>query len=398
MGRGVRQQMTKMRSVATENLPINLHRLVVHFQLSFFIILVLLLSVIWSVPLRAQTLTDITPDPAKGCFLKINGIIYDTGSCAMNDEDEGVIRFGQLDESSQSGYWVHILKNDDDSFDASWNAEYGAKHAHASLGAVTYSKQGTADCWSNADAMLCRNVLAHEPLYDIGYYPEREPSRVLLAYVDGVEHEITHPAWDILYPTQLAERLQLDGQDDMEQIVLLTQGGNCCPLSLSVVSYRGDGFFSFLDPEPIIGGWGGYDILSEGGRTVIRVKYLPYGYGNDQTQRSQYDYAVVDGELRLVAERTETSRVVSVARLNLVDVILAEGNSETLSFDIDNDGSMDTVACTYWERWGVLNCEAQISSVAEPISMQCKSVAISRVVSGLNQKHQLLCDRDVIEY
>ncbi|EAQ06277.1 hypothetical protein [Yoonia vestfoldensis] len=392
------QQVKRLVAGTTQDLPITIHPLTAPLQLGFFLILVLLVSVFWSVPVRAQMPKDMQSDRASRCFLKIDGVIYDTGSCAMNDEDEGVIRFGQLDESPQSGYWVHIQKNDDGSFDASWNAEYGARHAHVSIGEVTYSKQGTADCWSNTHAMLCRNVLEHEPLYDIGYYPEREPSRVLLAYVDGVEHEIVHPAWDVLYPLQLAERLQLDGHEGMEQIVLLTHGGNCCPPSLSVVSYRGDGFFSFLDPEPIDGGWDGYDILLEGGRTVIRVKHSPYGYGNDQTQRSQDDYVVVDGALRLVTERIETSRAASVARLNLVDVIQAEGKRDTLAFDINNDGTTDTVACTYWERWGVLNCEAQISGVSEPISMQCKDVSISRFVSGLNRQHQLLCDREIVEY
>lgn len=76
----------------------------------------------------------------------------------------------------------------------------------------------------------------------------------------------------------------------------------------------------------------------------------------------------------------------------------AEGKQDTLAFDINNDGTKDTVACTYWERWGVLNCEARISGVAGPISMQCKDVSISRVVSGLNRQHQLLCDREVVEY
>ena len=333
-----------------------------------------------------------------GCMLRIEGVIYDAAPCNLNSQDGDIIRFGHLTLEDHQGYWVYLIEREDGRYDGFWNEDFGANHAHTSLGVLTREDRAGSDCFSNQSTLLCRNMPLDAPVYDVEFRSPTEGGHAVLAYLDGIEFEVRHPNWDVLQPYSVEQSADLDGDGRLEALIRVSHGGNCCPADISILSYRGDRFFTYLDETPISGGWGGVEIVTEAGRPIIRVHDAPAGAGNLLAQRGQRDYAIVNGRPELIAERTEFGVPSQVAGLSLEEVQSSDGQRKDLVFDIDEDGEQDVISCGYWQRWGVLNCTAQISRVSTPVDIQCRQVAISNAVFGPRRSHRLLCDGEVVNY
>lgn len=333
-----------------------------------------------------------------GCMLRIEGVIYDAAPCNLNSEDDYIIRFGHLTLEDHQGYWVYLIEREDGRYDGFWNEDFGANHAHTSLGVLSREDREGVDCFSNQNTLLCRNIPFDTPVYDVEFRSLEEGGHAILAYLDGIEYEVPHPNWDVLQPYSVEQSADLDGDGRLETLIEVSHGGNCCPSDISILSYRGDGFFTYLDAIPIPGGWGGVEILTEAGRPIIRIHDAPAGTGNLASQRGQRDYALVNGRPEPIAERTEFGVPSQVAGLNLKEVQSSDGQRKDLFFDIDRDGQQDVISCRYWHRWGLLNCTAQFSSISAPTDLQCRNVAVSNVVFGPQRSHRVLCDGKVVNY
>ena len=333
-----------------------------------------------------------------GCMLRIEGVIYDATPCNLNSEDDDIIRFGHLTLEDHQGYWVYLIEREDGRYDGFWNEDFGANHAHTSLGVLSREDREGVDCFSNQNTLLCRNIPFDTPVYDVEFRSLEEGGHAILAYLNGIEYEVQHPNWDVMQPYSVEQSADLDGDGHLETLIEVSHGGNCCPSDVSILSYRGDGFFTYLDKTPISGGWGGAKILTQAEKPIIRVHDVPAGHGNIAAHRGERDYAVVNGNLKLIAERTEFGIPSGVAELTLEEVQSSDGQMKDLVFDIDQDGQKDVVSCSYWERWGVLNCTAQISGVSESVELQCRHLAVSNAVFGVRKSHRLLCDGENMEY
>lgn len=332
------------------------------------------------------------------CLLRIDGAIYDASPCNLNSEDGDIIRFGHLTLEAQAGYWVYLIRREDGRYDGFWNEDFGANHAHTSLGVLNGEDRGGSDCFSNQNTLLCRNIPFDTPVYDVEFRSLEEGGHAVLAYLDGIEYEVQHPNLDVMQPYSVEQSADLDGDGRHETLIRVSHGGNCCPADISILSYRGGRFFTFLDEAPISGGWGGVEIIREAGRPIIRVHDAPAGHGNLLAQRGERDYALVNGRPELIAERTEFGVPSQVAGLTLEEVQSSDGQRKDLVYDIDQDGEQDVVSCGYWQRWGVLNCIAQISSVSTPVDLQCRQVSVSNAVFGAQRSHRLLCDGEIVDY
>jgi hypothetical protein len=353
------------------------------------------LSLLWIAASHAQAQTLET---SSHCLIKIEGKIFDAQPCDMNHDSGGAIMFGHLDEEKSAGYWVYLLDNKDGTFESFWNDEYGASRAHSKLGSLTLEERAVGECYSGDNVLLCRNIPADTPIYYVEYRDPDEGGRVLLAYLNGLEYQLVHPAWEYDAPFEVHENADFDGDGRLDFLVSVTNGGNCCPESISVISYRGDGFFTFLDDAPLPGGWGGHEVVTEQGRTLIRMHDTPSGSGNASRQRGQRDYAFSGGSMELIAERLEHSSPTEVAGLSLEDVKFAEGGQESLVFDINNDGVKDDISCSYREIWDTMNCTSKISGIGGPLELQCEHLAVSPVVFGPTGSHRLLCGGKVRPY
>lgn len=324
------------------------------------------------------------------CLIKVDGLIYDTEDCGFQTMDEHTIKFGNLE-----GFWAYIYMHSDSSFDGSWNGIQGTKNAQHWLGIMEKESLGKAECWFNELARLCKGLEPNIPIYYIEHYTE---ARELKAFVDGIEYQIPHSSWDGLQPYFIDGSADLDGDGRLETLIRVSHGGNCCPEDISILSYRGDGFFTYLDKTPISGGWGGVEIVQELGRPIIRIHDEPLGIGNLATERSQRDYAIINGRPELIAQRSERSFPSQIAGLTLEEVKASEGQRSQLNYDINQDGYEDVISCDYWQRWGVLNCSAHISGVSSPIDLQCRRVSISTSVFAPQKSHRIICDGKVVPY
>ena len=332
------------------------------------------------------------------CLIRIDGVIYDSSPCNLNSEDEDIIRFGHLNLETQAGYWVYLIEREDGRYDGFWNEDFGANQAHTSLGILTREDRAGSDCFSNLSMFLCRNIPFDSPVYDVEFRSPEEGGHAVMGYLNGIEYEIQHPNWDTMQPYDVAQSADLDEDGHLETLIQVSNGGNCCPYDISILSYRGDGFFNYLDEHPISGGWGGTEILDEAGRSIIRVHDAPAGFNNLSHQRRERDYALVHGRPELIAQREELNVPSQVAGVSLEEVQSSDEQRKQLIYDIDQDGQQDVISCDYWQRWGILNCTAQISSTSKAINMECHRLVISNSVFGANRSHRLLCDGANVSY
>lgn len=335
-------------------------------------------------------------DDDKDCLLRVDGTIYDIRPCEDMSSDD--IAFGSLNAEGLVEYWVKITRSEDGRTEAFWNESYGQVSAQSSLGEVKLVDRYAGQCFENIRVLLCRNIPKGQPIYYIEFNTASGDKNSLLAYVEGLEYVITHPAWGDLKPYGFQEMTNLDEDPGMETLIFVGSGGNCCPADISVISYRGGGFFTFLDSSPLSGGWGGAKLIQDASSKIIRVYDIAVYDDGDTTGRQERDYAIINGKPQIIAERVENSAPTAIASIGVEEIKLSRGKTKSLLFDIDGDSAIDQIDCAYWERWEAMNCKAMLSGADEQIYMQCKRIAISPVVFGENKGHRLMCDQELVEY
>jgi hypothetical protein len=311
------------------------------------------------------------------CSIEVDGLLYHHGECRYSKSLDGdrlwSVEIGQKTEDGSLGYWALMLEDSDGTYQGHWNGAYGAGHAHNRLGEMKQEN----DCWVGETSRICLGVpVGDVPTYSI--IPGEQPplDNTVEANVNGTRYVIDHHSWDHVGPHKIGPTEDLDGDGQPETIVELFNGGNCCPGELSVISYRGDGFFEVVNERPIPSGWDGYDLVEVLGETLIRVHDKAMGAGNYEDWQSQTDYALRDGQLVKLHERFNTAKPVSLIELTAEEVREAPGQTKSFDFDLDLDGELDTVACQYWDRWGNLSCEILYAGEAQASKMTCKRFAV----------------------
>ena len=343
--------------------------------------LILSVAIVWE-PAQAQE---------SACSIAVDGLTYHHGPCEVDKRANGTTYVRSADQEGDFGYWVHLDMSTATRALAHWNEVYGAGHAHSRLGHVDFED----GCWQNERTRICLDVpIGDSATYRIEEAGSTPGGNILVGNVQGREYIVRNEAWGERFPRSLGERVDLDGDGRDEQIVLVTLGGNGTPPYLSVVSYQGDGFFTFLTQEPIPGSRSGYEIIESDGKPRIRMMDLPTGVGNTQIGRTQREYAVTGGMLTLVAEFEEGAKRLALRSLS-IDQVNAKKPREEIFFDLNRDGAVDSLSCSYWERWGNLRCEVCFEGKSCFSIPACKSVGVSRRFSA--GVHIITCDHRDIE-
>ena len=74
---------------------------------------------------------------------------------------------------------------------------------------------------------------------------------------------------------------------------------------------------------------------------------------------------------------------------------VSSGENKVLTIDLDFDGQMDQLVCSYWARWGAVNCDINSSKHGEfPLSGGCNRIGI--LETATNGVRDLVCNRDDI--
>lgn len=328
----------------------------------------------------ATTLFALLPASAlagETCSIEVDGLLYHHGECryskTLTTGRLWSVEIGQKTDDESLGYWALMLEDADGTYQGHWNGAYGASHAHNYLGEVRLED----DCWVGESSRICLGVhVGDVPTYSIVSGEQPPLDNTVEANVDGTRYVIDHDSWERVGPHKIGRTDDLDGDGQPETIVELFNGGNCCAGELTVISYRGEGFFEVVNDQPIPNGWEGYDLVEVNGETMIRVHDKAMGAGNVEDWQSQTHYALRDGRLVKVHERFNGAKPVSLLELTAKEVRDAPGQTKTVEFDLDLDGILDTVTCSYWDRWGSLSCEILYAGEGQAANMTCKRFAI----------------------
>jgi len=130
-------------------------------------------------------------------------------------------------------------------------------------------------------------------------------------------------------------------------------GGNCCGNSYQIFSYNGQ---VFKKTKQVGYDWDGIEISESSIGFNFIIQTVNDGVGNTDMCNDKIEtYRLKDYTLELI-------NVIKQRKLNAITELKSsdfEGKEDEvlfLSFDLDGDGKIDEIICSYWARWGrILN-------------------------------------------
>jgi len=186
--------------------------------------------------------------------------------------------------------------------------------------------------------------------------------------------------------------VDLDG-DGIDEVLLQTHsGGNCCGYTYLIVKRIDEGFYSILGHEELQG-WPSVSINQLENWSSLLVKNSSGGVGNTSMEETLVELELIDGKLRLISKSSNKAMVHAVMQVTSEE--LKEIGDKTLEYDLDLDGKLDRLSCSYWDRWGAVSCILTSSKHGEIlISGGCNRIGI--LPTKTNNMHNLVCDRSDI--
>lgn len=189
-----------------------------------------------------------------------------------------------------------------------------------------------------------------------------------------------------------------DGDGFEDALISDWSGGNCCPVYYVIISPRGRGyaaifthadFWSWFDPE----------IIEIGGNPRFRIIQTEAGVGLNNPSESFLTFEFTGTSLKKIEHLGSEHRKEIPALASLTSHgVGPETPLEDLiiNHDLNNDGSLEILECSYWERWGSLSCNVIDNGNRQSLNIGCHRIGITeRIVEGY---HALVCNADMLLY
>jgi len=216
----------------------------------------------------------------------------------------------------------------------------------------------------------------------------------LIATVDGFDYEIELGG----FSNQIVHvgDFLLNGHNE---VLLSNWVGNCCPNGYYFVVYKGEGNFHVTDA--FISAWSDPDI--EPWRGKYSLVASENNEGVNTTKREQITKRFVldtTGQIQTKLVESHAKQYARALAEMTSEQAAAEGGRGTLRFDIDRDGSEESLTCELWERWGLMNQCALHKAGGTLVQripsddLQCKRIGFLRHMT--NGVHDLVCDFDQV--
>lgn len=191
---------------------------------------------------------------------------------------------------------------------------------------------------------------------------------------------------------EVVETLDLDG-DGYEEALLRTQGGgNCCGPTFFVISKIEDGFFSLVTHEEL-SGWPSVSIRHSEDAPELWVYNVSEGFENTSQESTLTVLKFRNGALQQKAKYSNVAFLVSGLEVTADDV--SSGENKILEVDLDFDGRMDQMLCSYWARWGAVSCDIKSSKHGDfHLSGGCNRIGV--LETSTDGMRDLVCNRDDI--
>lgn len=209
------------------------------------------------------------------------------------------------------------------------------------------------------------------------------PSHLFL----GPDQRQGNPAAEFLsgYENGLAfiEQVGDFDQNGMEDaLVGFSVGGNCCAPGYAILSVLDDGSFRL---SPLIDwAWNAPQMIEHNGRQAFETR----------TDNQIYVHAYESGQVILLDERIIQEKQ-AIAQLR-ADEVIAGTSPASLVFDLDDNGTLETLSCEVWDRWQSLLCQLDHAdgTVIQDFSVGCDRYGILPTMT--NNMHDIVCNEQQV--
>jgi hypothetical protein len=217
--------------------------------------------------------------------------------------------------------------------------------------------------------------------------------QVIIAYVNGAPVQALVPETGI--STKILEG-DFDGDGQMDLLHSWSGGGNCCAPSYAILSLQGGRFVNATHPE--FYGWQEPQVqhTPQGYRFVIETTEA--GVGQTDLNGRLSAFAFNGGALQLVENRVLDQMLPALAELSVADYDrpgFDKAYPLKMQYDLDGTGRMDLFQCSWWERWGMLTCEVQMST-GHRIAINTGCVRLGVLPSHTAGLPELVCGRETV--
>lgn len=234
---------------------------------------------------------------------------------------------------------------------------------------------------------LCTAVSAQEISYTVtgGIFDS-----VFEATIDGESYAVA----DLPECLQLEHTQDFNGDGYLDALVtdVIACGGNAVGNQHFFVYYDGENFhatesFGYSWDAPVVEPW-------QGNITVYTVS-TNMGLNNEDEQIIRERHILRDGQAEQVwLEESEEIEALLELRSSAFDLLNYDPDSTlAMTFDFDDDGQGETMTCSFWQRWGTLDCNVELKGEAINIS-SCRRVGV--LESRHNGVHDIVCGNEEV--
>lgn len=213
---------------------------------------------------------------------------------------------------------------------------------------------------------------------------------VFEATIDGKSHVVA----DLPECLQLEDVQDFDGDGYLDALVsdVIACGGNGVGNRHFFVYYDGENFhatetFGYSWAAPVVEPW-------QGTITVYTVSDN-VGLNNEDEQIIRERHILRDGQaVQVWMEESEEIEALLELRSSAFNLLDYDPDATlAMTFDFDDDGQGETMTCSFWQRWGTLDCNVALKGKALNIS-SCRRVGV--LASMHNGVHDIVCGDETV--
>ena len=209
----------------------------------------------------------------------------------------------------------------------------------------------------------------------------------LYAKVDGYEYKIDIPS-DMCMDIVAQEDFDEDGIKDALIENIQACGGNAIGNSFFFVKYAGTGFFTVTNEfgnnvteTPKIERWNG----------KLSVQIIDRN-GRDTELRERF---VLQQGRAVRVESSKKNSITAIEEISAQDFHNGKENKTiSMTYDLDGNGIMDQIDCTYWDRWDALLFNITVNGKQTEYHTGYSRIGITK--NKTNGFHDLICGDNTI--
>lgn len=113
------------------------------------------------------------------------------------------------------------------------------------------------------------------------------------------------------------------------------------------------------------------------------------------TEENTVTAFALEGGVAVQQSQAARSQLATIVEIRGPGSAFTAGPPQELVFDLDQDGSPETIRCEVWERWGSLLCTLPLPSGGkQQLSVGCERLGVLGTQTG--GMHDLVCNHETV--